>query len=132
MIKNYFWGWMNLKMFEYWLKQMFVPSTAHIIRPLLLVMDGYLSHINLKIINLLKQYRIVSLILSPRTTHTLQSLDLLLFNSGKNDWIKIVKNYFKEGNKILRESDFSWLLRKLIVDKLAFSPSRIVSSFERF
>ena len=94
-------------MFEYWLEEMLVPSTAHINRPLLLVRDGYLSHVSLKIINLSKKYCIVCLILSPHTAHTLQSLDLLLFNSVKNDWTKIVKNYFKEGNKILRKSDFS-------------------------
>ena len=120
---------MNLKMFEYCLEEMFVPSTTHINRPLLLVMDSFSSHVSLKIINLLKQNRIVCLIPPPHTTHALQFLDLLHFNSVKTDWIKIVKNYFKEGNKTLRKFDFPRLLRKLIVDKLAFSPSRIVSSF---
>ena len=75
---------MNLKMFEYWLEEMFVPSTAQINRPLLSVMDDYLSHVSLKIFNL-KQNRIVCLILPPHTTHDLQPLDLLLFNSVKND-----------------------------------------------
>ena len=114
-------------MFEYWLEKIFIPSTAHINRPLLLIMDGYSSHVSLKIINLLKQNRIICLIFSPHTTHALQTLDLILFNSVKNDWIKIVKNYFKEGNKTVKKYDFSRLLRKLIVDKLAFSSSRIVS-----
>ena len=48
---------MNLKMFEYWLEEMFFPSTTLINLPLLLVMDGYSSHVSLKIINLLKQNR---------------------------------------------------------------------------
>ncbi|CAF1569444.1 unnamed protein product [Adineta steineri] len=44
---------------------------------------------------------------------------------------KIMKNYFKEGNKSLRKADFPRLLKKLFVDKNAFSASRIVSSFTR-
>ena len=120
-------------MFEYWLEEMFVVSTAHTNQLLLLVMNGYSSHISLKIINLdcRKQNRIVRLILPPHSTHALHPLDLVLFNSVKNDWIKIVKIYFKERNKTLRKSDFSRLLRKLIADKLAFSSLRIVSSFAR-
>ncbi|CAF3852606.1 unnamed protein product [Rotaria sp. Silwood1] len=124
-------GWMNLNAFEYWLEEIFIPSTSHINRPLLLIMDGYTSHISLKIIDLLKKNSIICLILPPHTTHALQPLDLVLFNTVKNEWIKIVKNYFKDGNKILRKSDFPRLLKRLIVEKSAFSPSRVVASFAR-
>ncbi|CAF2064512.1 unnamed protein product [Rotaria magnacalcarata] len=43
----------------------------------------------------------------------------------------IIKYYFKDGNKILRKSDFPRLLRKFIVEKSAFSPFRVVASFAR-
>ncbi len=122
---------MNGEMFEFWLKNIFIPSTSHLNRPLLLIMDGYTSHISLEIIHLLKNNSIICLILPPHTSHGLQPLDVVLFNSVKNDWIKIVKNYLKEGNKTLKNSDFPRLLKKLFVDKSAFSTSRIVGSFSR-
>jgi hypothetical protein len=122
---------MNHQMFEYWLRNIFIPSTSHLNRPLLLIMDGYTSHISLDIINVLKDNSIICLILPPHTSHGLQPLDLVLFSSVKNEWIKIMKNYFKEGNKNLRKSDFPRLLKKLFVEKSAFNTSRIVSSFTR-
>ena len=118
-------------MFEYWLEHMFVPSTAHLNRPLLLILDGYSSHISLKIVNLLKTNNIICLMLPAHSTHALQPVDIVLFNSVKNDWIKIIKNHLKEGNKTVRNSDFPGLMKKLFVDKAAFSSTRIVSSFAR-
>ena len=50
---------MNLKMFQDWLEEMFILLTAHINQSLLLVMDGYSSHVSQRINNLLKQNRIV-------------------------------------------------------------------------
>jgi len=118
-------------MFEYWLESIFIPSTAHIGRPLLLIFDGYSSHVSLKIVNLLKDNSIICLMLPSHTTHALQPVDIVLFNSVKNDWLKIVKNHLKEGNKSIKNSDFPRLMKKLFVEKKAFCPTRIVSSFSR-
>ena len=122
---------MTRESFEYWLKFAFVPSTAHIKRPLLLIMDGYTCHISLEIINLFKQNDIIGLILPPHTSHGLQPLDLVLFSSVKTDWAKIVKNYLREGNRSLRKSDFPRLMNKLFVEKRSFSTSRVIASFTR-
>jgi hypothetical protein len=122
---------MNRDMFEYWLTNIFIPTTSHLNRPLLLVMDGYTSHISLNIIDLLKKNSIICLILPPHTSHGLQPLDLVLFSSVKADWIGIMKNYFKEGNKNLRKGDFPRLLTTLFINKSAFNTSRILSSFSR-
>ena len=65
------------------------------------------------------------------STHALQPLDLVVFNSVKQDWTKLVMNHFKNGNKYIRNSDFPGLMKKLFVDKAAFSSTRIVSSFAR-
>ena len=122
---------MNHNTFLSWLTNVFIPTTAHLNRPLLLVMDGHMSHVSLEIIRLLKATAIIYLILPPHTSHGLQPLDLVLFSYVKSDWSKIVKNYLKEGNKSVRKGDFPKLLKKLFVDKLSFSSSRIVSSFAR-
>jgi hypothetical protein len=65
---------------------MFIPATAHLNRPVLLIMDGHNAHINLNIINLMKQHNIVCLILPPHCTHSLQPIDVVLFNNVKIDW----------------------------------------------
>ncbi|CAF4009782.1 unnamed protein product [Rotaria sp. Silwood1] len=58
-------GWINSCSFEYWLREMFIPATQHLNRSLLLVMDGHNAHMNINIIQLMKQHNIVCLILPP-------------------------------------------------------------------
>ena len=118
-------------MYEHWLEHLFIPSTAHLNRPLLLIIDGHASHMNMKIINLLKANQIICLILPSHTTHALQPLDVVVFSSVKSEWSKIVRNHFKEGRKSIKNGDFPRLLKKLLIDKRAFTPMRIVSSFAR-
>lgn len=118
-------------MFEFWLEYMFIPTTAHVNRPLLLILDGHSSHVSLKILDLLKQNRIICLLLPSHTTHALQPLDVVVFSSVKSYWSAIVKNHLKNGNKGVKNHEFARLMKKLFVDKLAFSPCRIVSSFAR-
>ena len=98
---------------------------------LLLILDGYSAHIILKIVNLHRSNHIVCLMLPAHTTHALQPVDIVLFNSVKDDWARIAKNHFKEGNKKIRNSDFPRLMKKLFVNKAAFSSTRIVSSFSK-
>lgn len=122
---------MTRESFEYWLRFCFIPSTAHIKRPLLLIMDGYTCHLSLEIIAMFKQNNNICLILPPHTSHGLQRLDLVLFSSVKTDWTKIMKNHFRDGHKSLKKSDFPRLLKKLFIDKNSFNMSRVVSSFTR-
>jgi hypothetical protein len=58
-------------------------------------------------------------------------LDVVVFNAVKADWSSLVKNHLKDGNKAVKNADFPRLIKNLFVDKLAFSPCRIVSSFAR-
>ncbi|CAM4816935.1 unnamed protein product [Rotaria magnacalcarata] len=124
-------GWIDSCSFEYWLKEMFIPATAHLNRPVLLIMDGHNAHVNLNIINLMKQHNIVCLILPPHCTHSLQPIDVVLFNNVKIDWCDIVKNYFKSGHKSIRNADIPRLMKRLFIEKQSFSTTRIVSSFSR-
>ncbi|CAM4985759.1 unnamed protein product [Rotaria socialis] len=124
-------GWINTYMYEYWLENLFIPSTSHLKRPLLLIIDGHASHISLKIVNLLKANQIICLMLPSHSTHALQPLDVVVFNSVKHDWSKLVKNHLREGNKSIKNSDFARLIKNLFIAKAAFSPTRIVSSFAR-
>ncbi len=118
-------------MYEFWLENSFIPSTSHLNRPLLLIIDGHTSHVSLKIINLLRSNQIICLMLPSHSTHALQPLDVVVFNSVKSDWSKIVRNHMKNGNKSITSSQFPHLLKNLFIDKMAFSRTRIVSSFAR-
>lgn len=118
-------------MFEFWLENLFISSTSHLNRPLLLIVDGHASHLSLKIINILRSNQIICLMLPSHSTHALQPLDIVVFSSVKNDWSKIVRNHLKDGNKSIKNHQFPHLLKKLFIDKAAFSRTRIVSSFAR-
>jgi DDE superfamily endonuclease len=118
-------------MYEYWLENLFIPATAHLNRPLLLIIDGHASHISLKVLNLLRANQIICLILPSHSTHALQPLDVVVFNIVKQNWSAIVRNHLKHGHKTVKNSDFARLMNKLFIDTVAFTPSKIVSSFSR-
>ena len=73
---------------------MCILATAYLNRPILLIMDGHNAHVNLTIIHMRQQHKIVCLILPPHGTHThgLQPIDVVLFNNVKVDRSNIVKN----------------------------------------
>ena len=94
-------------------------------------MDGHNAHVNINIIHLLKQNEIVCLILPPHCTHSLQSIDVVLFNNVKTDWSNIVSNPLRSGNKSIKNADIPRLMKQLYIEKQSFSSTRIVSSFAR-
>jgi DDE superfamily endonuclease len=94
-------------------------------------MDGHNAHINLNIIQLMIQNKIVCLILPPHCTHGLQPIDVVLFNNVKTDWSDIVRNFFKDGNKSIKNADVPRLMYQLFIQKQSFSSARIVLSFAR-
>ena len=107
----------------------YIPSTAHLNRLLLLIIDGHPSHVGLKIVDPLKKHEVIRLLLSSHFTHPLEPWDVVLSNVVKAEWSSLVKNHLTEGNKYIKDHHFLWLIKKLFVDKHSFSPCRIVSSF---
>ncbi|CAF0964997.1 unnamed protein product, partial [Didymodactylos carnosus] len=123
-------GRITTETFEWWFENMFIPLTSHINRPLLLLMDNHLSHINVKCIELAIQNQIHLISLPPNTTHALQPLDVVVFGLVKTQWKRLISQYFKATNrKNLRKSDFPLLLKKLFDNTL--TKRQIVSSFSR-
>ena len=49
-------GWMDIDLFAKWSKQGFLKWTKDLLRPLLLIFDGHMSHISLKVINMAIHY----------------------------------------------------------------------------
>ena len=42
---------MDSEVFRNWVTKLFIPHTKHIPRSILLMLDGYASHLNIKMIN---------------------------------------------------------------------------------
>jgi hypothetical protein len=124
-------GWIDKSMFEYWLENMFITSTAHLNRLLLITINHHASHIGLKILDLLKEHQIVCLIVPSNSIHVSQSWDVVVFNGVKANRSSLVKNQLKDEKKDVKNYNFPRLMKKLFIDKLAFSPCRIISSYAR-
>ena len=80
-------GWMDGELFEEWFKHHFLVH-APPARPLLLLLDGHVSHYNLNVLRMAAEEEIIIFCLPPHTTHLLQPLDNGLFASLKSHWVK--------------------------------------------
>jgi len=74
----------------------------------LLIMDGHISHINLKFVQFCEDYRIIPICLPPYTTHLLQPLDLVIFSLLKRAYSQKVDKYIALGITGLNRE---WFLR---------------------
>ncbi|KAK3748521.1 hypothetical protein RRG08_008682 [Elysia crispata] len=84
-------GWITQNLFYEWLKQVFVPQTAHVKKPLLLLVDGHISHQSVQASKLCDENNIVLYCLPPHSSHILQPLDVGVFKTMKSEWKKAVK-----------------------------------------
>ena len=80
-------GWMDGELFEEWFKHHFLVH-APPAQPLLLLVDGHVSHYYLNVLRMAAEEEIIIFCLPPHTTHLLQPLDNGLFASLKSHWVK--------------------------------------------
>ena len=83
--------WITQNLFYECLKQVFVPQTAHVKKPLLLLVDGHISHQSVQASKLCDENNIVLYCLPPHSSHMLQPLDVEVFKTMKSEWKKAVK-----------------------------------------
>ena len=84
-------GWITQDLFTEWFS--FFLSSIPPIRPVLLLMDGHATHINIDVIDLARENDVHLLCLPSHTTHLLQPLDVGVFKSLKNAYSKVCKKY---------------------------------------
>ena len=107
-------GWMDTNLFSNWFNAGFLKWTKSLPKPLLLIFDGHMSHISLDVVNIAIQNQIHLLCLPPHCSHLLQPLDVGVFKPLKDEWRKIIKQWYKESRlKSNDKSQFSKLLSKL-------------------
>ena len=98
-------GWMVTQLFYGWLANHFV---SHIPPecPVLLIVDGHSTHIDVKILKFCKENGILLYYLLPHSLHITQPLDVGFFGALKTSWGKAVDKYkiSHMGSSVTKES----------------------------
>jgi len=82
-------GYMDTELFKLWITKQFIPETAHVRKPILLILDGHGSHMDIDMIDILVENDIHLYCLPPHTTNILQPLDLAVFRPLKTRFSNI-------------------------------------------
>lgn len=119
-------GWMTSTVFHEWFV-LFTKSVKE--RPILLLFDGHLSHLDIKTIEEARSNNITILKFPPHTTDLLQPLDRAVFGPLKTAWDKEIHVYQREHQQKLSKADFVNVLGKVWLTGL--SKQNIVSGFSK-
>ncbi len=87
-------GWMEKQQFLEWFEEVFIKSTRHLKGPVILFLDGHLSHISLDVINKAIQFNIHIICLPPHSSHAWQPLDVAVYGPAKKAWQQILREFF--------------------------------------
>ena len=120
-------GWMNGELFEEWFKHHFLVH-APAIRPLLLLLDGHVSHYNPCTLKMAAEEGIIVFCLPPHTTHLLQPLDNGVFSSLKNHWGKQCQQFYANNpGKVINRRNFMAVFARAWLEGMAII--NVVSCF---
>lgn len=103
-------GWMTTAVFKDWFK-LFIKDVEE--RPILLLFDGHMSHLDIEVIEMAMLNNIHIVKLPPHSTDVLQPLDKCCFGPLKSAWDKALVKWQRETNGKMSKSDFSNLLGRL-------------------
>ena len=103
-------GWINTQLFYGWLTNHFAKKV--LVRPVVLLVDGHTSHINVEVSKFCLENQILLYCLPSHSSHLLQPLDVGFFRSLKAAWGKECSNYRAKafGSSVTKES-FSHVFR---------------------
>ncbi|CAF3985916.1 unnamed protein product, partial [Rotaria sordida] len=112
-------GWNEEPVFFDWLCNHFVPAVKTVKKPMVLLMDGYHSHLSTRIIKYSMDHGIHLECLPPHTTNILQPLDVLTLSKMKRSWRELLSNHYKETNaETLTKQKFALLISNLFKNHL--------------
>lgn len=121
-------GWMEADVFLKYFEKSFLEAIG-LRRPVLLIYDGHVSHIDRRLISLAVDNDVVILKLPPHSSHLLQPLDLSVFKSLKSKWDYLLVKWQRQhqGQKIPK-CQFSKLIGEIWTD---LSPEVIRNGFQK-
>ena len=85
-------GWVDSELFFLWIRKLFIKFAVPE-RPVILLVDGHLSHLTLDVIDLARENQIILLCLPPHTTHALQPLDVSVFKALKAHFARSLRAF---------------------------------------
>lgn len=123
-------GWMTGQTFLSYVKDIYLPwlLTNKITLPVLLLVDGHKSHINLELHEFCVQNRIILYCLYPNTTHILQPCDVGIFGPLKAAWKTTARKHKNEENEQITRTKFGKLFAQAFKDSM--KKSIIVNAFK--
>ena len=91
-------GWMTIETFYEYITNVFYPwlIKEKIQFPVVLYLDGHLSHMTIPLANFCRQQKIEIIGLYPNSTHLIQSLDVAFISPFKAIWRREVKKWRNE------------------------------------
>jgi len=126
-------GWTNDELGRNWLERVFDRTTKKKARSgrsyRLLILDGHGSHVNMDFLEYAAKHKILVAIYPPHSTHSLQPLDISLFNPLANYYSQELVKFvlYTEGEVSLTKKDF-WAFFWTAYNK-AFTESNIKSGW---
>ena len=102
-------GWMDTNGFVEWMKKIFITSLPDE-RPVILIIDGHLSHVSYEVRQLARENNVTMLKLPSHLTHILQPLDVSVFKGMKAAWDTEVSTYTRLNRKSVTKKDFASIL----------------------
>ncbi|CAL4074705.1 unnamed protein product [Meganyctiphanes norvegica] len=123
-------GWMDKTKFHAWIK-VFDESIIKkkIQKPVIVIMDGHSSHLDLTVVEEAKSCDIMLVKLPPNSTHILQVLDVSVFGPAKKNWADIIKMWYRQTrDQKITKKVFSALLDKLFTD-MKSKPTHLINGF---
>ena len=105
-------GWVDSDLFKAWFEKVFLVHAVSQC-PVLLLVDGHGSHVNLELIDLARNNQIILLCLPPHTTHALQPLDVSVFKSLKDHFYRSLRAFcFVKRNFVVSKREFASVVKE--------------------
>lgn len=119
-------GWMCQDLFNGWISKHFSVQIAPA-RPVMLLVDGHNSHIDLDTSKFCEANGIILYCLPPHTSHVLQPLDVGFFSALKRAWQQCVTQYQQENGIPVDKCSFARVFRSAYTSVVKLST--IVNAF---
>jgi hypothetical protein len=125
-------GWTDDELGYYWLTEVYEPKSRQFIQPgekRLLILDGHVSHVNVKFCQFCVDHDIILFCLPAHSTHLLQPLDVGLFAPLQLAYSKVVEDYFLATGVGISHRQFLPLYKK--ARERAYTKANIESAFRK-
>ncbi|XP_005105548.1 uncharacterized protein LOC101864008 isoform X1 [Aplysia californica] len=104
-------GGINEEVFGDWLENVFIPDTAALKKPVLLLLDGHVSHQSLRASQLCQENSIVLYCLPAHISHIMQPLDVAVFKTMKAEWKTAAREQNFKG-EVVTKRNFAAVFKK--------------------